>query len=262
MKKDKSDYTIQTVANALRLLEEFEGEEELGVTELSRRLVLHKNNVFRLLATLEQRGYIEQSSENDRYSLSVRCLALGQAYQDSHDLLRRARPVLRTLSRETGESAHLGVLKDHDVVHVDGVVSPQLIGTASRVGQSLPVHCTALGKVLLGCSVEEVRKAYDGAIGGGALPRHTAHTIVDRDKFFEHVRTVAVQGFALDIEECEPGMTCAAVPVYDSQGQVVAALSVSGPAFRLGEQVLLETIVPSAIHAAERLSRNLGYGAS
>lgn len=262
MKKDKSDYTIQTVANALRVFEEFRGEDELGVTELSRRLVLHKNNVFRLLATLEQHGYIEQRSDNERYSLGVRCLTLGQSYAESHDLLRRARPILRDLSRGTGESAHLAVMKDHDVVHVDGVVSPQLIGTASRVGECLPIHCTALGKVLIGCSVEQVREAYDRAIEAGELPRKTERTIVDRLKFFEHVRTVAVQGFALDIEECEEGMSCAAAPVYDAAGRVVAAISVSGPAFRLGERKLLDTVAPSAVRAAEWLSRELGYGAS
>jgi DNA-binding IclR family transcriptional regulator len=261
-KKDKSDYTIQTVANALRLLEEFEGEEELGVTELSRRLVLHKNNVFRLLATLEQRGYIEQRSENDRYGLGVRCLALAQAYSGSHDLLRRGRPILRELSRTTGESAHLGLLKGRLVVHVDGVASGQLVATASRVGQSLPVHGTALGKVLLGCSSEEVRKAYDHEIDGEELPRLTDQTIVDRDKFFEHVRSVAVRGFALDLEECEDGLTCAAAPVYDPEGRVVPAISVSGPAFRLDEERLRLQVVPSAIQAAEHLSRDLGFGAS
>ena len=109
-KKPKSDYVIQTVVNALRLLEEFHSEDELGVTELSRRLKLHKNNVFRLLATLEQRDYIEQSPANERYRIGARCLELGEAFCRSHSLLERARPTLRDLARTAGETAHLALM--------------------------------------------------------------------------------------------------------------------------------------------------------
>ena len=128
MSKPKSDYSIQTVSNALRLLEVFYDEPELGVSELSRRLGLHKNNVFRLLATLELGGYVEQSSTNDQYRLGVRCLELGRAYERSHSLVERARPVLAELSAELGETVHLGVLRDDfDVVHLDGIQAKGLL---------------------------------------------------------------------------------------------------------------------------------------
>jgi IclR family KDG regulon transcriptional repressor len=261
MKKDKSEYTIQTVANALRLLEEFHGEEDLGVTELSKRLVLHKNNVFRLLATLEQRGYIEQRSETDRYGLGPGCLALGQSFLNSRDLLRRARPNLVGLAQDTGESVNLGVMKGFEVVHLDGVASSELVGSPSRIGVELPIHCTALGKVLLACSHERVRENFDRSLEPHAeLERKTRRTIVDRSKFFEHIRTVAVQGHAFDLEECALGLTCAAVPVFDARGEVVAAISVSGPSFRLRERTLLDRILPPLTAAADRLSRDLGYG--
>jgi IclR family KDG regulon transcriptional repressor len=261
-KKDKKDYAIQTVANALRVLEEFRNEDELGVTELSHRLGLHKNNVFRLLATLEQSHYIEQSRSTERYRLGVAGFELGQAYARSRDLLRRARPVLQDLAVKTGESSHLAVLAEFDVVHLDGASSNRLVKTALRVGQRLPVHCTALGKVLLGCASREVREAFDRTIAaGGSLDRLTDATITDRDKFFEHLRAVAVRGFALDLEECESGLACAAAPIFDATGEVTAALSVSGPSFRLAEDELLEKIVPLASAAAERLSRELGYAA-
>jgi len=261
MKKDKSEYTIQTVANALRLLEEFHDEEELGVTELSNRLELHKNNVFRLLATLEQRGYIEQRRETDRYGLGPACLALGQSFLDSRDLLRRARPNLVGLAQDTGESVNLGVMKGFEVVHLDGVASSALVGSPSRIGVGLPIHCTALGKVLLACSHERVREEYDRSLAPQAdLERRTRRTIVDRSKFFEQIRTVAVQGHALDLEECADGLACAAAPVFDASGEVVASISVSGPAFRLPERTLLDRIVPPLTAAADRLSRDLGYG--
>jgi DNA-binding IclR family transcriptional regulator len=259
-KKPKSDYVIQTVINALRLLEEFHSEDELGVTELSRRLKLHKNNVFRLLATLEQRDYIEQSPLNERYRIGARCLELGEAFCRSHSLLERARPILRDLARNVGETAHLALMTSFEVVHIDAEVFPQPILTSSRVGQRLPVHCTALGKVLLGSTTEQCRRSYDETVvAGHPLPRRTSATIVDPLKFFEHVRTVAGQGFALDFEECEEGLHCAAVPVYGRDGQVVAALSISGPAFRLGTDRCLRDIVPAVSESAARLSHDLGF---
>lgn len=259
-KKSKSDYVIQTVSHALRLFDEFRTEDELGVTELSRRLNLHKNNVFRLLATLEQGGYIEQSSANERYRLGAKCLELGETFCRSHSLLDQARPIVRSLAEEVGETVHLAQMSSFEVVHVDAHVYHQPILTPSRVGQRLPVHCTALGKVLLGLAPERCRKAYDEAVAAGReISPRTRATIVDSIKLFEHVRTVAGQGYALDIEECEEGLSCAAVPVYDRTGIAVAALSVSGPSFRLGVDELIRDIVPKAIAAADRLSRDLGY---
>jgi IclR family KDG regulon transcriptional repressor len=263
MKKPKSDYVIQTVVNALRLLEEFHSEDELGVTELSRRLKLHKNNVFRLLATLEQRDYIEQSPVNERYRIGARCLELGEAFCRSHTLLEQARPILRNLARTVGETAHLALMTSFEVVHVGAEVFSQPILTPSRVGHRLPVHCTALGKVLLGLAPEQSRQTYDQTVvAGRPLPRRTPATIVDPMKFFEHIRTVAGQGFALDIEECEDGLHCVAVPVYGRDGHMVAALSISGPAFRLGIDRCLRDIAPAVTASAAQLSHNLGFASS
>ncbi len=262
MKKQKSEYSIQTVANALKLLEAFRDEEELGVTELSRRLDLHKNNIFRLLATLEIQGYIEQSSNTDRYRLAVGCLELGQAYLRSRGLLRRARPLLDEISLASHESAHLAVMRDFEIVHLDGVASDRLVATGLRIGMRLPVHCTALGKVLLGCSTEEVQESYDRShISHSGLAERTSSTIVDSQKLFDQIRSAAVRGYALDLEECEPGLACAAAPVYTESNPVIAAISVSGPAFRLTGERLLAEIVPLVVGAANRLSSELGYAA-
>ncbi len=258
MKRPKSEYAIQTVNNALVLLEAFREDEELGVTELARRLGLHKNNVFRLLATLEQKGYVEQSP-NDRYRLGVRCLELGQAFARTRSLVRLARPKLEGLMRSLGESTHLGALRDFEVVHLDGQQPDQLVLTGLRLGLRLPAHCTALGKVLLACADSEVHTHYDREVASRrGLAQRTQATITDRDKLFEHLHAVASQGFATDIEECERGMVCGAAPVQDASGHVVAALSVSGPACRLDPDHLHREVVPAVRAAAEELSRQLG----
>jgi DNA-binding IclR family transcriptional regulator len=260
MAKPKSDYSIQTVTNALRLLESFFDEDELGVSELSRRLGLHKNNVFRLLATLEQSGYIEQSSRSERYRLGASCLELGCAFSRSHGLLSCARPLLEDLSQQLQEAAHLAVLRDFEVVHMLGVQPTQLLGSISRVGMRLPLHASALGKVLLGCGDDALRELYDQTIQArSGFQARTPATITDGSKFFEHLRTVAVQGFAVDLEEYEPGLHCVAAPVWDANGGLLAAISVSGPAFRMPEDLLYRETVARVTDAASELSRQLGH---
>lgn len=257
--KPKSDYSIQTVTNALRLLEAFRHDDELGVAELSRRLDLHKNNVFRLLATLEQSGYIDQNAETERYRLGVRCLELGQAYAREHGLVRCARPLLGELVEQVGETAHLGVLTDFEVAHLAGAQPRQLVVTSLRVGSRLPAYCTALGKMLLAGADPAVRESYDRQYASaGALEPRAEATIVDQHKFFEHLSTVAVQGYALDLQECEDGLHCAAAPVHGADGRIEGALSVSGPAFRLTHDCLVRDVVPALTDAADRLSRTLG----
>ena len=142
MKKPKGDYAIQAVVNAMSLLATFRDEEEQGVTALAKRLALHKNNVFRLLATLEQLGYIEQCAESDRYRLGVRCLELGHSFGRSRNLLRRARPILDELAATCGESAHLGVLRELQVVPVAGREVASALGNSDyRPARAQLVWC-------------------------------------------------------------------------------------------------------------------------
>jgi DNA-binding IclR family transcriptional regulator len=262
MAKPKSEYSIQTVSNALRMLEAFYDEDELGVSELARRLSLHKNNVFRLLATLEQGGYIEQSRASDLYRLGTRCLELGQAYSRGHTLQRRARPILEELARKSGETTHIAVLRGFEVVHLDGVLPDQQLLTGLRIGERLPAHCTALGKVLVGCAERSLQESFGRAIAADeALSSRTEATLIDVQKIFDELRSVSAQGFAVDLEECFAGIRCAAAPVFDGGGNVVAGISISGPASRLVEEGLHSDVGRTVIAAADQLSQELGYHA-
>lgn len=259
MRKAKGEYAIQCVSNAMRLLEEFRNEDELGVTELSRRLELHKNNVFRLLATLEQGGYIEQSADTERYRLGVAVLELGSSLKRSRSLLTLAEPVLDALVQATRETCHLAVLHDFEVVHMRGRQSERPVMAGLREGRRLPAHCTALGKVLVACAPQVLREAYDRWIGEHELEAYTDNTIVDRDKLIEHLRGVGVRGLALDLGECDDGLACAAAPVHGAEGELVAAISVSGPMGRLDEDRIRAEVVPHLTQSSEQLSRSLGY---
>jgi DNA-binding IclR family transcriptional regulator len=259
MRRSKSDYVIQTVTNALRLLEEFRYADQLGVTELARRLGLHKNNVFRLLATLEEAGFVEQVADNESYRLGTACLEVGQAFLRTRSLTRLGRSALEALARDTDETAHLAVLQGFEVVHLDGEAPRQLVGSRVRTGERMPAHGSALGKAILACGDPSDWERVDREwVRQDALTSLTPATITDRDKFFEHLRGAAGDGFALDLEESVPGLCCAAAPVRDANGNVVGALSISVPIFRAGPETLHDKLVPAVVAAAQTLSRRLG----
>jgi DNA-binding IclR family transcriptional regulator len=259
MQRAKSEYAIQTVTNALRVLEAFETDEMLGVTELSKRLHLHKNNVFRILATLEEKGWVEQCADTERYRLGAACVRIGHAFGRARSLTRHGRSALDALCRETGETTHLAVLRGQEVVMLDGVQATGPLVTGLHLGGRLAPHCTAVGKVLLACGAPETLERFDReVVEPGKLRKNTDKTLTDRDKLVEHLQQVRVQGFALDLEECAAGVVCAAAPVYDATSMLVAAVAVSAPASRVDREKLEGDLAPRVANAASLLSRRLG----
>ncbi|MGH7340707.1 MAG: IclR family transcriptional regulator, partial [Candidatus Rokuibacteriota bacterium] len=188
MRREKSNYIIQSVSHALDVLEQFAGDaEELGVTDLSKRLKLHKNNVFRLLATLESRGYIEQNRATENYRLGIRCLQLGQAYVQHMGLLRQARPIMTELSRQIRETTYLAVLRRGFIVPVEVIEADRAVRIIPPLGEALPLHSTAAGKAYLAFAPEdEVR-----ALVPDGLQRHTEKTITERAALLQQLKGVS-----------------------------------------------------------------------
>jgi IclR family KDG regulon transcriptional repressor len=256
MRRDKSNYIIQSVAHALDVLEQFSGEaEELGVTELSKRLKLHKNNVFRLLATLESRGYIEQNRATENYRLGIRCLQLGQSYVQHMGLLRQARPIMEELVRQARETTYLAVLRRGAVVPVEVVEADRPVRIVSQLGEALPLHSTAAGKAYLAFEPEDDLRSLlpDG------LPRFTERTIVDRQALLQQLRGVASAGYAVDVGEHVEEIRAVAVPVRDYARNVVGALAVVAPAFRLASERVEKEVAPLVLKAGRELSSRLGF---
>lgn len=255
-KKEKSEYIIQAVSHALDLLEQFHDEvDELGVTELSKRLKLHKNNVFRLLATLESRGYIEQNKATENYRLGLKALELGQTFIKQMGLLRQAKPILEKIVEECNETAYVAIFKEGYIVYLDVVETNLTVRVVSRVGSRMPAYCTAAGKVHLAhMSDEEV-----DAILPRDLKQYTPETITDRSILKEHIKQVAEQGYAFDDEELDPGVRCVAAPIRDYTRRIVGAISISGPSMRLDDARVEKEIVPLITEAGEELSTRLGF---
>ncbi|GIW39679.1 MAG: IclR family transcriptional regulator [Candidatus Binatia bacterium] len=281
MRRDKSNYIIQSVTHALDVLEQFGSpDEELGVTELSKRLKLHKNNVFRLLATLESRGYIEQNKATENYRLGVRCLHLGQRYLAQLGLLHQARPVLFELARKAEETAFLAVARDYSMVTVEVEEPPRPVRAVARPGDLLPLASTAVGKAHLafGTRSRPSADARDRAPSPKAkrqdstpdfawydtlrsLERMAAQQgpEIDRAKLEKQIDEAVERGYAVEYGEFCPDVHSLAAPVRDYTHTMVAALGLAGPAFRLPAEVLERKLAPELLDAASRLSARLGF---
>ena len=256
VRREKSNYIIRSVSHALDVIEQFYGEaDELGVTELSKRLKLHKNNIFRLLATLESRGYIEQNKATENYRLGVRSLQLGQAYVGRMGLLRQARPIMEALVKQCRESAYVAVARRGGMVPLDSVDADQPIRLVSQIGETLPLHCTAPGKAHLAFASEEEMKARLA----DNLKKFTANTITDRQALTQQLKAVGEKGYAVDTGEYVEDMRSIAVPIKDYTGHVVGTLAVSGPAYRLTNDRLQKELAPLVVKAGAELSSRLGF---
>lgn len=259
VRREKSNYVIQSVAHALDVLEQFRGSvDEIGVTELSKRLKLHKNNVFRLLATLEARGYIEQNKITENYRLGLRCLQLGQRCIQQMGLLLQSHAVLEDLSKATQESAYVAVRKGNAIIALDFVEAPRVVRVVSFLGTVLPYHCTAAGKIHLVFESESVSLQNLPE----RLERFTSHTIVDRNALREQMKIIGEAGYAVERSEFAEDVHAVAVPVRDYTRSLVGSLVVVGPAHRLSDDALNHAIVPALLKAGTELSKRLGFSAN
>jgi IclR family KDG regulon transcriptional repressor len=257
VRRDKTNYVIQSVAHSLDVLEQFFGEvDELGVTELSKRLKLHKNNVFRLLATLEARGYIEQNKSTENYRLGIKCLHLGRRYIHHMGLVRQARPILSEVAKKCRESVFVAIARRDGIVPLEAAEpDDRAVRITPPIGLTLPLHCTAIGKAHLAFDAEEQLRS--------TLPeqlhRYTEHTIVDRTALLEQLQSVARDGYAVDTGEFFEDVASVAVPIRDYTRSVVGLLAVAGPAYRIpGERITTE-LAPLTLEAGRELSHRLGY---
>jgi DNA-binding IclR family transcriptional regulator len=256
MRREKSNYIIQSVSHALDVLEQFcEEDEELGVTELSKRLKLHKNNVFRLLATLESRGYIEQNRATENYRLGIRCLQLGQSYVQHMGLLRQARPIMAELLRQIRETTYVAVFRRGAVVPVEIAEADRHVRITSQLGEALPLHCTASGKAYLAFESEDDLKA----LLADGLPKFTERTIVERPALQQQLKSIASQGYAVDMGEHIEDLRAVAAPIRDYTRDVVGTLAVAGPAYRFTAERIDKEFAPVVVKSAKELSSRLGF---
>ncbi|KAA0021505.1 IclR family transcriptional regulator [Antrihabitans cavernicola] len=245
---------VQSVDRALLVLEILAKLGTAGVTELAGELGVHKSTVSRLVAVLEARGYVEQLTDRGKYRLGFSIVRLAGSTTAQIDLAKQGQATCDRLANSIGETVNLAILDGGRAVNIVEAAGPAGVALRTWVGQSSPLHATSSGKVLLSeLSPTELRRN-----AGEQLESFTPNTVVDFGVLESQLSAVRAVGWASVSEELEIGLNAVAAPVRDHSSNVVAALSVSGPTYRL-EAGRFEDVAQRAIDAAGGISRRLGY---
>lgn len=236
--RSKESYSIHSVESALSILEALSNEgEEIRISQLSAQLGMNKTSVFRMLATFENRGYVEREPDTGRYRLGPSAYETGQKLLSRMDVLRHARPVLERLARESGEAAYLAIRRDGEILFLDMIDSLHNVKIASLTGRRYPLAALAAGLAIQAFS----SPAPAGAVTDPALAaiRHS--------------------GVARDRDALGEGTASLAAPIFRGRGEVVGSLALIGPTFRLGADPFCRQFTPRLREAAGMISSRLGY---
>ena len=251
--KSKSS-SVQSVDRAITVMELLSSQGWSGVTEVANELDIHKSTAYRLLATLRDRGLVEQDSATEKYRLGFGMVLLASTVTGDLDIVRYARPVCERLSDETEETVTVTALEDDEAVIIHQSISTSSMMSVDWSGWHTPLHASAAGKVLLSYMPEEQRQH----ILRKPLEALTEHTVTDLKTLQKQLQDIHDTDYGCIVEELEVGMNAVGAPIRDASGAVIAAVAVSGPVFRLPEESLPETgeLVKKA---AAEISRSLGF---
>ncbi len=242
--RQKESYSIQSVDNALDVLEALcEEGEEVRISQLSQRLGMNKTSIFRLLATFENRGYVEKEQESGKYRLGLSAYEMGQKFLSRMGLLRKAKPVIERLARECNEALYLAVPRANEILMIDMVDTMQQVKIIPLVGNRYPITGPSAGRVILAHSETHYRKcSLDGLAALEAeLPR------------------IREAGGSSDCGVLGDGIVSLATPLIDAQGEVPGSLCMVGPEFRLTSEKINSTLLPRLIETGVVISSKLGY---
>ncbi|VUC89407.1 transcriptional regulator KdgR [Raoultella terrigena] len=249
---------IQSVERALTILDLFNDQaKELKITDISKQMGLSKSTLHSLLKTLQLHGYIDQNPENGKYRLGMKLVERGHFVVGSMDIRQKAKGWLTELSQHTGQTTHLGILDGREGVYIEKIEGRLAAIAYSRIGRRLPVHATAIGKVLIAWLSDAKR---DPLLDGYHYTAFTPATITSREALLDVLAQTRARGYALDSEENEQGVRCVAVPVWNHESRVIAALSLSTLTSRVDDDELTRYRLQLE-EAGRQLSKALGYPA-
>ena len=244
------DAAVQSVDRAVSTLEYLARHGEARVSEVAAAIDVHKSTASRLLTVLLQRGMVEVAGERGRYRLGFGLVRLAGAVGTRLDVVASGRDICDELVAASGETVNLAVRRGDEAFNIHQSAGESAVAV-NWVGRPTPLHATSSGKVLLAW-------APVGASTGRTLERFTTHTVTDPDALTRQLSQAREQGWAATFGEYEDGLNAIAAPVFGLTGAVVAALSVSGPSYRLSDTVLT-ALAPTVTAAAARLSERMGH---
>ncbi|WZL74027.1 IclR family transcriptional regulator [Clostridiaceae bacterium 35-E11] len=233
MSKDKD--TINSIDRALNiLLLLYDVQKELGVTEIGRHLGLYKSTVHRTLAALENKGFVQQNPENGKYWLGMKIYALGMVVGEKMSLKHLIKPYATELSQKFNEAVNVSILDTNAQDYPKTILILKEEGSTRlqvnpSVGSSSESHCSAVGKCLLAFSPKEALEKLEGK----EFPIYTKNTIGNWEQLVKQLEVIRLEGYAIDNEELEIGLTCVAAPIFDKDNKAIASISISGPTSRI-----------------------------
>lgn len=226
---------VAVLIKAMSVLSYLAAETSSSVARICEATGVSKPSAYRILKTLEQGGYVVRDEGRREYSIGPALFGLARSLRNSNDLVQLARPVLETLNDELGETVNLGVVNNNQVVYLDTIESAQRLRATVHIAIRDHIHSTALGKAILSVLPREEARAMLTSTDRPALTPNTTTNVKD---LMVQLEQYAIQGFALDDEENEVGSRCVGAPILDSQGQPVAAISVSAPTSRMNAKTI------------------------
>lgn len=245
---------LGTTGRVLTLLEILSKEKELNLERISERTHIPKVTALRLLTTLCKVKYIVKN-QNDSYSLTLRMFSVGSRALDWTEIIEISRPVVEKLKDDLQETIHMGILEDSKAVYIMKEESSHTVRMYSRVGKNIPLYCSGIGKCLLAFQDEEYIDEY---IAKTDLIRRATKTITDKEKLKEELATIKGRGYSFDDEENEGGIFCISTPIFNHEGRIEAALSVSWPIYRI-ENEQVPNFIEMIKSASDEISVLLGY---
>lgn len=249
----KDDKQTSAVLRTITVLEILSRHKSINLEKLAGETGLPKATLLRFLGTLTSLGYVYRNSY-DQYSLTLKMFSVGSHSLERIDLVRDARPIAEKLAEGLGETVHMGIREELTAIYVMKVESHYTIRMHSRVGKSIPLYCTAIGKMLLSDTPREERAELIKPLKLVPFTPNTIRTIRDLEKELD---VIASSGWAMDREEHEEGVSCISAPIRDHTGRTIAALSVSWPMFRF-DAAKQEEYIANIRSAAAEISRLFG----
>jgi IclR family acetate operon transcriptional repressor len=248
-------YDVAVLQKALDVLEVLSQRTDLGLSELSTQTGVSKASTYRVLSTLEARGFVTKDPETRKYSPGVKLIALSCAVVSRVDLVAAARPYVVDLQATFDETVNVGILADGEVLYVDILESAQGLRMAAAVGDRNALHSTALGKAILSAlPASEARELLTAYRRVAATPK----TIVGLEALMDDLAVCATRGYSVDDEENEVGARCVGVPIRDFSGRAVGAVSISGPVARIPLE-LIATIGSRLEEVAAGIEARMGF---
>lgn len=252
MTSEKNDsYNLQSLSNALDVIELLCAEPNLGTSEITKKLKMGRSAVFRILATLESKGYVLKDN-NSKYKLSFKLVSIGQNIKQSDTLIPQIHPYLERITTMTGETSHLVIWhSDTEIIFIDKVLSSSSIHMTSMVGLTRTAHLTGTGKALLAFSEPERIQTYMEKV---SFSKMTLNSIGTRWELAEELSKICKNGYSIDDEESENGLFCIAAPIFQL-GKPIAAISISGPSQRMKENQ--ERNIRLVLEVTQKISESL-----